>query len=241
MKTRNHITNDKIILELISLLAIERLNPRPLLKVDTKNGLLLRRVGKKKYKACGYRKSDGYYQFCWSYDGQRYGLALHRIIRLYYELIEGGKPTYQQGFTIDHINSNKGDNRVKNILFTSHKLNVRKDTPTRKYKLIPQSTIDKARKMYKTGRYSQQDVADLCGISPRHLFDILHNTARNGKPKVPPKQVKYTKPLTFKKAKAIYNLLKKGWFQVDIAKKFKVKHQTISRIKATKSFYGVKL
>ena len=55
------------------------------------------------------RLNQGYYKICLSKDGKTKNLSLHRLIALAFIPNPDNKPV------IDHINRNRGDNRIENL------------------------------------------------------------------------------------------------------------------------------
>lgn len=240
-----HFSNDPIIFDFVQMCLIERLNPNPLFKINTKKGLIYKRhpagKGKFKYLIYGWNKHE-YKVIKYKYKI----LMAHRIIRLYYEALNPKEATFKPNYTIDHLNRKHSDNRASNLRFVPQKVNNRSANRTGKPfirgKKIPWSAIVKIRKEYKSGKYTQEMLSKKYSIDRRYIFDIIHNLVRKTQFRNF-NQPKYSKKamISIKTAKAILRQLKKGEFQVDVAKKFKVTRAVVVRIANNKSYNGVKL
>lgn len=65
--------------------------------------------------------SVGYYQVTLCLDGKKFNHTIHKLIA------ESFLFKKCDGLVVDHINNNKLDNRIENLQFVTHRINITKD------------------------------------------------------------------------------------------------------------------
>ena len=140
--------------------------------IDFTNGVVTTKQG-----SIGWISNKGYRVHRVTISGKRWTFGVHEVIAVAIGWDIEGK-------TVDHINSNKLDNRLCNLQILSGGDNARKAVkdglvPTHKGELNGSSkltwkTVDKIRKEYEEGT-SQADLSRLYGVHKNTIWNIVTN------------------------------------------------------------------
>lgn len=104
--------------------------------------------------------------------------AVHRLVAIAFIPNPEGKPQ------INHKDGNKENNHVSNLEWCTHSENTRhaydndlikRMTGTKNHMTkISECDVLKIREMHKTGKYRHKDLAEIFGVSRRHIGDIVN-------------------------------------------------------------------
>jgi len=126
-------------------------------------------------------KRDGYVTFHLCKDGIRKDRNAHRLV---WEAFNGAVPA---GMEINHLNGNKGDNRLTNLEVCSrshnlqHSFRVLKRPPPNNPNYgskngaakLTEADIPRIIALYQTGTYHQRHLAEMYGVSQRMISLIV--------------------------------------------------------------------
>lgn len=160
-------TNDKYILQLLEAGRI---------RVDLETGTVYRIYKNGKEVALtGFKNHSGYLVFTLRFSGESHPCRAHRIV---WVAANGVVP---DGYTIDHINNKKLDNRLENLQLLTREDNLRKAGRDGLLSNRPQCLackLDPKERnnivcLYQTTRTSQRELAQQFGISKTRVWQIL--------------------------------------------------------------------
>jgi len=122
----------------------------------------------------------GYKRLAFHKDGESYYVYEHRLI---FALFNGIDALYSYQ-CIDHINGDKGDNRISNLRGLSVKENTIQAELMGRYKRtygelngmskLSSSEVGEIRNMYSSGKYSQYQLADMFKVTQSTISDIVN-------------------------------------------------------------------
>jgi len=122
-------------------------------------------------------RSEGYSYHDLNKNGKRRHFRTHTLVA---KAFIGPPPTKKH--QINHIDGNKQNNKVDNLEWVTPSENQRHARDIFGYwlgergsasKLTPEKVIE-LRKMYKTGLYSQRELAKIFGIAQSSIWSIIH-------------------------------------------------------------------
>ena len=118
--------------------------------------------------------TNGYYYVCLYKNNKQKTFMIHSLVALNFI---GERPSNHD---ICHINGNKLDNAVYNLKYDTRTENFndmyRQGGRNPRGKLSIEDVL-KMRKMYKTGKYTHDELADFFNIAPSHVGNVLNRRA----------------------------------------------------------------
>ena len=168
--------NEQYFLKLISTGRIE---------VDAENGLVYSIVGKRR-RVAGTKHNAGYLKVSAGPTRQeRYHILNHRLVWL---AVHGPVP---DGYEINHKNGSKRDNRLDNLELVTRSQNVlhahyvlgktfglfNRDNAAENasHRKLDWNKVRAIRRLYATGKYTQQELADQFGVGHSNVSAVLRN------------------------------------------------------------------
>lgn len=122
-----------------------------------------------------YEDKDGYKITSLYKDGKSKTYRVHRLV---YEAFNG---KMNKGDEINHLNFKRGDNRLLNLAVVTRKNNVvysrgnmKMANNSRNSKVTP-NEVREIRSLYKTGDYTQIDLAKRFGLKRSAMSDIVNH------------------------------------------------------------------
>lgn len=124
----------------------------------------------------GAKKPDGYISHSMKYRGNQYQFMVHRMVYVFFN----GPESLSAGRVINHLDGDKGNNRIENLELVTQSDNIRHSLRTGLKRIVNNNTtkltwdeVDLIRMLYNEGEYSQRDLAKMYGVSQSNIGQIV--------------------------------------------------------------------
>lgn len=121
--------------------------------------------------------SNGYHNVSFSVDGKVTKHKVHRLVAAAFI------PNHEDKFTVNHIDGDKTNNEVSNLEWATLSENNKHAYDTGLYttfgenqptSILKYDEVKKIRELHKTGNYFHRELAEMFGVSRRHIGNIIN-------------------------------------------------------------------